>query len=102
VSVLLTSIGVVRNSRTDIAMTDHWGEVTSTIVVDDRFGNDCLLGLAEFSHVEVLFVFDQTTEQPDYRPRGCLKRFIARFIARQLFKLLECYDQAGAEILRVA
>jgi tRNA-Thr(GGU) m(6)t(6)A37 methyltransferase TsaA len=69
VSVVLTPIGVVRNTRTDIAMTDHWGAVTSTIVVDERFGDDCLLGLAEFSHVEVLFVFDQTTEQPDYRPR---------------------------------
>jgi tRNA-Thr(GGU) m(6)t(6)A37 methyltransferase TsaA len=69
VTFVVTPIGVVRNRRTDIAMTDHWGEVISRIVVDQRFGEDCLLGLAEFSHVEVLFVFDQTTERPDYRPR---------------------------------
>jgi tRNA (adenine37-N6)-methyltransferase len=62
-------IGIVGNSRTDIALTDHWGAVTSTITVDERFGEDCLLGLADFSHVEVLFVFHQTTERPDYRPR---------------------------------
>ncbi|MEV7098100.1 hypothetical protein AB0M80_35195 [Amycolatopsis sp. NPDC051045] len=41
--------------------------------MDERFGDDCLLGLADFSHVDVLFLFDQTTERPDYRsrrPRG--------------------------------
>jgi tRNA (adenine37-N6)-methyltransferase len=69
VTFVVTPIGTVRNSRTDTARTDNWGEVTSTIVVDERFGDDCLLGLAEFSHVEVLFIFDQTTERPDYRPR---------------------------------
>ncbi|WP_323373569.1 SAM-dependent methyltransferase [Plantactinospora alkalitolerans] len=66
---VVSSIGTVRNDRTDSALTDHWGEVTSTIVVDERFGDDCLLGLAEFSHVDVFFVFDRTTERPDYRPR---------------------------------
>lgn len=66
---VVTSIGTVRNERADIALTDHWGEVTSTITVDERFGDDCLLGLADFSHVEVVFVFDRTTERPDYPPR---------------------------------
>ncbi|MEU4482365.1 SAM-dependent methyltransferase [Micromonospora sp. NPDC023966] len=62
-------IGTVRNSRPDIAVTDHWGAVTSTITVDPRFGEDCLLGLADFSHVDVFFVFDRATERPHYRPR---------------------------------
>lgn len=62
-------IGTVHNSRADITITDHWGAVTSTITVDQRFGEDCLLGLAEFSHVDVFFVFDRATERPDYRPR---------------------------------
>lgn len=66
---VMNPIGTVRNDRADIAMTDHWGAVTSTIVVDERFGDNCLLGLADFSHVDVFFVFDQTTERPDYRPR---------------------------------
>lgn len=69
VEYVIRPVGVVRNGRTDIAMTDNWGEVTSTIVVGERFGDDCLLGLDEFSHVDVLFLFDQTTDRPDYSPR---------------------------------
>jgi len=67
-------VGTVEGGRLDPADTDHWGGVTSTIVVHERFGEQCLAGLADFSHVEVLFVFDQTSERPDYRevlrPRG--------------------------------
>ncbi|HEX6353278.1 SAM-dependent methyltransferase [Actinophytocola sp.] len=66
---VVTPIGTVRNDRTDIAMTDHWGAVTSTITVNERFGEDCLRGLADFSHVDIMFLFDQTTERSDYRPR---------------------------------
>jgi tRNA-Thr(GGU) m(6)t(6)A37 methyltransferase TsaA len=69
VHFVVRPIGVVRNERTDIAATDYWGAVTSTIIVDDRFTDDCLLGLAEFSHVDVVYLFHRTTERPDYRPR---------------------------------
>lgn len=62
-------IGTVHNDRTNIDLTDHWAAVASTIVVDERFGDDCLLGLADFSHVDVLFIFDRAVERPDYRPR---------------------------------
>ncbi|MFO6453519.1 MULTISPECIES: SAM-dependent methyltransferase [unclassified Aeromicrobium] len=55
-------IGVVRNQRTDVQHSDQWGAVRSTIVVDERFGDACLQGLEGFSHVEVLFVFDQFEE----------------------------------------
>ncbi|BCJ75359.1 tRNA (N6-threonylcarbamoyladenosine(37)-N6)-methyltransferase TrmO [Catellatospora sp. IY07-71] len=65
----MTAVGIVHNDRPDPALTDHWGAVTSTIVVDPRFGDDCMLGLAEFSHVDVFFVFDRATERPDHRPR---------------------------------
>lgn len=63
-------IGTVWNNRTDIDMTDNWGGVRSTIVVDERFGADCLVGLADFSHVDVLFILDQLPERPDYRLRS--------------------------------
>jgi tRNA (Thr-GGU) A37 N-methylase len=70
----MSSVGSVRSARRDPANSDHWGQVTSTIVIDERFGANCLAGLAEFSHVEVLFVFDQARERDDYRgprsPRG--------------------------------
>jgi tRNA (Thr-GGU) A37 N-methylase len=62
----ITSIGTVRNARTDVQQTDHWGAVRSTITVDERFGDACLQGLEGFSHVEVLFVFDQFPDDGDH------------------------------------
>jgi tRNA (Thr-GGU) A37 N-methylase len=62
----ITSIGTVRNDRTDIQDTDNWGAVRSTITVDQRFGEACLQGLEGFSHVEVLYVFDQFDEPDSY------------------------------------
>ena len=70
----VSPIGTVHHARCDPALTDHWGDVVSTIVVNERFGDDCLVGLSDFSHVEVLFLFDQALERPEYRgllrPRG--------------------------------
>jgi tRNA (Thr-GGU) A37 N-methylase len=63
----ITPIGTVRNDRTDIQHTDNWGVVRSTIIIDERFGDASLQGLAGFSHAEVLFVFDQFPELDDYR-----------------------------------
>lgn len=63
----LSPVGTVRNERTDVQNSDHWGAVRSTIVFDERFGDACLQGLEGFSHVEVLFVFDQLPEREDYR-----------------------------------
>jgi tRNA (adenine37-N6)-methyltransferase len=63
----ITPIGTVRNNRTDVQHTDNWGAVRSTITIDERFGEACLQGLEGFSHVEVLFVFDQLPERDDYR-----------------------------------
>ena len=63
----VTPIGTVRNERTDVQNSDNWGAVRSVITVDERFGDACLQGLDGFSHVEVLFVFDQLAELDDYR-----------------------------------
>lgn len=63
----ITAVGTVHNDRTDVQHTDNWGAVRSTITVDERFGDACLQGLDGFSHVEVLFVFDQFPERDDYR-----------------------------------
>ena len=42
---------------------EKWGTVVAEILLDDsRFGPACLSGLEEFSHVEVIFVFDQLFE----------------------------------------
>jgi len=48
----------VRHSR-----DENWGTVVAEIRLDDsRFEPACLFGLTEFSHVEVVFVFDQLSE----------------------------------------
>lgn len=70
----MTPIGVVHNDRLDPANSDNWGAVVSTIVVDERFGEQSLVGLADYSHVDVIFHFDRAIEREDYRavrrPRG--------------------------------
>jgi tRNA-Thr(GGU) m(6)t(6)A37 methyltransferase TsaA len=65
----MTPVGIVTAGRGDPKETDYWGEVTSTITVDERFDDDCLLGLGEFSHAEIIFVFHLASERPEYRPR---------------------------------
>jgi tRNA (adenine37-N6)-methyltransferase len=67
-------IGVVRSPVRE-AVDDVWGGVVSRIELDaSRFATDCLAGLAEFSHVEIVFVFDQVAEADIHtgarRPRG--------------------------------
>lgn len=64
----VTPVGRVSNTRHDPADADYWGGVPSTVVVDERFGDDCLVGLSAFSHVEIVYVFDQAVERDDYRP----------------------------------
>jgi tRNA (Thr-GGU) A37 N-methylase len=57
-SIAMRPIGQVRGGRT-AAEDDDWGTSTCRIELDpDVVRPDATLGLADFSHVEVLFVFD--------------------------------------------
>lgn len=72
----VTPIGVVRSSRAD-AVDDDWDAVAAEIVLDpQQVIPAALAGLADFSHVEVIFVFDQVTDDEIERgarhPRGNL------------------------------
>lgn len=72
-NMTVTPVGIVHNERSDVQDTDHWGAVVSTISIDARFGDDCLLGLDAYSHVDVIFMFDRLEERESYhpsRPRG--------------------------------
>jgi tRNA-Thr(GGU) m(6)t(6)A37 methyltransferase TsaA len=60
-AVAMVPIGVVRGERVD-PIDDDWGDVVSEIVLDDRFPADALDGLDAFSHVDVVYVFDQVDE----------------------------------------
>jgi tRNA-Thr(GGU) m(6)t(6)A37 methyltransferase TsaA len=57
--VVVSPIGHVRSPRS-AAIDDDWGDVVSTIsLVADEFDADSLAGLEEFSHVEVVYLFDR-------------------------------------------
>jgi len=68
------AIGRVSSDR-DEAIDDNWDSVKSFIELDaEQFTNEALLGLDEFSHVEVLFYMDQVDpgkiENAARHPRG--------------------------------
>ncbi len=56
------AIGHVRGGR-DQAIDDDWGASRAVIELDaSRFGPEALAGLADFSHAEVIFLFDRVSE----------------------------------------
>jgi tRNA (Thr-GGU) A37 N-methylase len=64
----------VRGGRGE-PVDDDWAGVEATIRLDpERFGPEALAGLTDFSHLEVVFVFDRVDEADVHvgarRPRG--------------------------------
>lgn len=58
----ITPIGTVRGGR-DAVEDDDWGAVEAVIELDtSRFDGEALLGLDDFSHAEVIFVFDRVPD----------------------------------------
>ena len=66
-------IATVRSSRSEL-LDDHWDAETTVIELASDVPSDSLIGLDQFSHVEVLFVADRATDVPPgpwaRRPRG--------------------------------
>ncbi|MCF8505366.1 MAG: SAM-dependent methyltransferase [Caulobacter sp.] len=70
----IDAIGHVRGGRAE-AIDDDWGPSRARIDLDpERFGPEALFGLTDFSHAEVIFIFDRITEAEIVtgarRPRG--------------------------------
>jgi tRNA (adenine37-N6)-methyltransferase len=69
----VAAIGRVTSSRRE-PLDDDWDAVESAIELDSSFGSSAVRGLAEFSHIEVVYLFHLvdaakvTTEAR--RPRG--------------------------------
>ena len=60
--ITLRPIGHVRGGRAE-AIDDDWGAVRAVIALDpESFGPEALAGLADFSHLEVLFYFHGVPE----------------------------------------
>jgi tRNA (adenine37-N6)-methyltransferase len=72
-SFTVEPIGWVTSTRRQ-AIDDDWSGVEATITLADGYGDESLQGLEAFSHVEVIFVFDQvdpvTVTTGARRPRG--------------------------------
>lgn len=51
-------IGRVRSPRKDLR-DDFWGKVDAEIVLADHLPDEAFAGLADFSHVEVIFLMDR-------------------------------------------
>ncbi len=59
---VLEAVGHVRGGRAE-AIDDGWGASRARIELDGgRFTADAVAGLADFSHAEIIFVFDRVGE----------------------------------------
>ncbi len=54
----VSAIATVHSPRKDLT-DDFWGAVEARIVLDEAFDETAFFGLADFSHVEVLFLMHQ-------------------------------------------
>ncbi|WP_419815015.1 SAM-dependent methyltransferase [Glacieibacterium sp.] len=73
-AITVMPVGVVRGGRAE-AIDDDWGESVARIELDSSlFTHEALAGLADFSHLEVIFHFDRVPvakiESGARHPRG--------------------------------
>ena len=72
-SVTLRPIGHVVGGRTDM-YEDNWHDVRAVIRIDESLTTSAVLGLKDFSHLEVVFLFDRidpaTVNSLPRPPRG--------------------------------
>jgi tRNA-Thr(GGU) m(6)t(6)A37 methyltransferase TsaA len=59
--IVLQSVAQVRGGRLQ-PEDDSWDREVAEIVLAPRFGPEALAGLSDFSHLEVIFHFDQAPE----------------------------------------
>jgi len=60
-SYTINPIAFVKNSRQEIE-DDNWGGVVSEIELVDLISEQSLEGITDFSHLEIIFYFDQVTD----------------------------------------
>lgn len=72
-SITVEPVAFVRGGRAE-AIDDDWGESRAAIELAPHIPDEALAGLTDFSHAEVIFVFDQVTDAMIVtgarRPRG--------------------------------
>jgi tRNA (Thr-GGU) A37 N-methylase len=72
-SFVVEPVAFVRGGR-DQPIDDHWGASRAQLVLADGVPHEALASLDQFSHAEVIFVFDRVTDEEIVRgarhPRG--------------------------------
>lgn len=67
------AVAYIRNERSE-ALDDNWDDVVSTVELAQDVPTEALHGIAEFSHVEIVFFADWAEDVPPApwhrRPRG--------------------------------
>lgn len=66
------AIATIHNKRTS-PTDDFWGEVVSEIVLEKHIPEQALDGIENFSHLEIIYLFDQVDEEKiafSGHPRG--------------------------------
>jgi tRNA (Thr-GGU) A37 N-methylase len=64
----MTPIGLVDSARTE-PLDDDWDSVAAAISLDpQQFTAEAVWGLQDFSHIEVVYVFDRVALQVDAMP----------------------------------
>jgi tRNA-Thr(GGU) m(6)t(6)A37 methyltransferase TsaA len=61
-SITLEPVGHVRGGRAE-AIDDDWGASRARIELADHIPDEALACLTDFSHAEVIFVFDKVTDE---------------------------------------
>lgn len=56
--IRLVPIGKVESIRSEM-IDDNWDKENASIAIDAAFGAEALIGLSDFSHVEVTFYFNK-------------------------------------------
>lgn len=57
----IKAIAFVNNNRKDI-LDDNWGSIISTIELAKNINESSLKGISEFSHLEIIFLFDKVSD----------------------------------------
>lgn len=60
--ICLQPIATVRNER-KVIEDDHWANVRSIIELDECFEEACLFEIDSFSHLEIIFYFNQVKDE---------------------------------------
>jgi len=71
--ITLNPIAYVKNTRKAI-QDDDWSSITSEIILTDEIMEEALIGIEDFSHLEIIFYMDQVKDEkaiPQFRhPRN--------------------------------